>query len=142
MEIKYYNQEKNLKTKIYFNFQDTMNLTSFVLQNRSPTSVSLSMDFSRSSNVLINHPHLKFSTTLSARSTLFVAQLIPENPDLEFRAELNVSLIRWSENKWILFWKLCNLFFAMIWFNKFCIFIFLWQCSHFCAITISIWKCI
>jgi hypothetical protein len=71
-----------------------MNLTSFVLQNRSPTSVSLSMDFSRSSNVLINHPHLKFSTTLSARSTLFVAQLIPENPDLEFRAELNVSLIR------------------------------------------------
>jgi hypothetical protein len=52
------------------------------------------MDFGHSRNALINHPHLKFSTTLSARSTLFVAQLIPENPDLDFRAELTVSLIR------------------------------------------------
>ena len=75
-------------------FQDSPNLTSFVLQNRSSTTVSLSMDFSRSSNALINHPHLQFATTLSARSTLFVAQLIPDNPDLDFKPDLNVSLIR------------------------------------------------
>ena len=54
------------------------------------------MDFGKSKNALINHPHPTFSTTLSARSTLFVAHLIPENPKKQFKVELEVSLVNAS----------------------------------------------
>ena len=74
-------------------FQDTTDCTSVVIQNKSASTVALNMDFGKSKNALINHPHLTFSTTLSARSTLFVAHLIPENPKKEFKVELEVSLV-------------------------------------------------
>ena len=70
--------------------------TSVVIQNKSPSTVALNMDFGKSKNTLINHPHLTFATTLSARSTLFVAHLIPENPNKEFKVELDVSLVNSS----------------------------------------------
>ena len=53
------------------------------------------MDFTRSRNVFINHPHMSFSTTLSARSTLFVAHLIPEDPTEHHSVQLDVRLRRW-----------------------------------------------
>ena len=73
--------------------QDKADCTSVVIQNKTPSTVALNMDFGQSKNALINHPHLSFSTTLSARSTLFVAHLIPENPNKNFKVELDVSLV-------------------------------------------------
>jgi len=77
----------------YLKIQDTADCTSVVIQNKSSSTVALNMDFGKSRNAMINHPHLTFSTTLSARSTLFVAHLIPENPTKDFKVEMDVSLV-------------------------------------------------
>ena len=37
--------------------QDAPTCSSFVIQNHSPAAITLDVDFSKSTNVAINHPH-------------------------------------------------------------------------------------
>lgn len=51
------------------------------------------MDFSKSSNVAINHPHNKFTISLSAKSIMLLAHLVPEDPLREHQVVLKESLV-------------------------------------------------
>jgi len=73
--------------------EDLADCCSVVIQNKSCSTVALNMDFGRSDNVMINHPHMSFSTTLSARSTLFVAHLIPDDLERPHNVALDVRLL-------------------------------------------------
>jgi hypothetical protein len=72
--------------------EDSPTCSSFAIQNRSSAPVSLDLDFGKSFNVLINHPHTRFGTSLSAKSTMFLAHLIPEEPLQEHQVVLKESI--------------------------------------------------
>ena len=73
--------------------QDAPTCSSFVIQNHSPTAITLDVDFSKSTNVSINHPHKKFTTKLSAKSIMLLAHLVPEDPLKEHQVVLKESLV-------------------------------------------------
>ena len=78
---------------IVFCDQDAPTCSSFVIQNHSPAAITLDVDFSKSTNVSINHPHKKFTTKLSAKSIMLLAHLVPEDPLKEHQVVLKESLV-------------------------------------------------
>ena len=75
-----------------FRDDDRSRSSSFVVQNRSAKSIAVNFDFNGSENVLINHPHLNFTVRLSAKSTIFAAQIVPKDITRPFHVKFNASL--------------------------------------------------
>ena len=78
-----------IAANVFLYREDSPTLSSFVLQNRSDSEAAVSLDFEGSQNVLINHPHFKFTTRLSPKSTLFAAQIVPASPSQQHSIYLN-----------------------------------------------------
>lgn len=74
--------------------QDSKFCSSFVIQNRSNHAIKMQMDFSQSRNVLINHPHLNFRASLSAKSTLIAAHLLPKDAHADFQVILQEAILK------------------------------------------------
>ncbi len=73
--------------------EDTPTCTSLVLQNRSPAPIMLEVDFGESRNALINHPHQRFSMSLSAKTTMFLAHFVPADPLREHQVVVKERLL-------------------------------------------------
>jgi hypothetical protein len=71
-------------------FQSSNKSMSVVAQNSSTDDQSVELDFTKSRNVTINHPHQKFSIHLPKSSVVFIAHMIKTDPKAEFLPKVSV----------------------------------------------------
>jgi len=64
---------------------------SVVAQNSSKTDNKVELDFSKSENSIINHPHKKFSIHLPKSSVVFLAHLIKDDIKANFRPKVAIK---------------------------------------------------
>ena len=64
---------------------------SVVAQNSSKDDHKVELDFSKSENSIINHPHKKFSIHLPKSSVVFLAHLIKDDIKANFRPKVAIK---------------------------------------------------
>ena len=64
---------------------------SVVAQNTSKNDQKVELDFGKSENCIINHPHKKFSIHLPKSSVVFLAHLIRNDSKTDFRPKVGIK---------------------------------------------------
>ena len=60
-------------------------------KSRKKTDNKVELDFSKSENSIINHPHKKFSIHLPKSSVVFLAHLIKDDIKANFRPKVSIK---------------------------------------------------
>ena len=66
-------------------------MMSVVAQNSSTSDETVELDFTKSKNILINHPYKKFSIHLPKCSVVFIAHIVPEDLKVEFLPKVTIK---------------------------------------------------
>ena len=79
------------ENNIFFLLQTSKKAMSVVAQNSSSSDESVELDFTKSRNILINHPYKKFTIHLPKNSVVFIAHIIPEDLKAEFVPKVTIK---------------------------------------------------